>query len=126
LVYAIHIFQAMLPEVGKGAGERKAMITITPAAKMRFRAITDVEIPEGLFLRLDTSLTLGNSHTPTIGMYVGELQQDDRAVEHEGETLLYVSGSVAEAYAGFVVDLEEGPEGLRFGLEQPEAGHDAR
>jgi hypothetical protein len=39
---------------------------------------------------------------------------------------LYVSGCVAEAYAGFVVDLEEGPEGIRFGLGPPETGHDAR
>jgi hypothetical protein len=55
-----------------------------------------------------------------------EPQQDDRPVEHEGETLLYVSGCVAEAYAGFVVDVEEGPEGLRFGVGPPEAGHFAR
>jgi hypothetical protein len=34
--------------------------------------------------------------------------------------------SVAEAYAGFVVDLEEGPEGLRFGVGPPEAGYNAR
>ena len=48
------------------------------------------------------------------------------SVEHEGETLLYVSGCVAEAYAGFVVDVEESPEGLRFGVGPPEAGHFAR
>jgi Fe-S cluster assembly iron-binding protein IscA len=102
------------------------MITITPAAKMRFRAVTDVEMPEGLFLRLDTPTMRSNSHKPSIAMCVGEPEQDDRPVEHEGETLLYVSGSVAEAYAGFVVDLEEGPEGLRFGVGPPEAGHKAR
>jgi hypothetical protein len=31
-----------------------------------------------------------------------------------------------EADAGFVVDVEEGPEGLRFGVGPPEAGHFAR
>ncbi len=98
------------------------MITITSAAKMRFRAVTDVGIPEGLALRLDTPTTpttSRNSHTSGIAMYVGEPEQDDRPVEHEGQTLLYVSGSVAEAYAGFVVDLEERPEGLRFGVGPP-------
>ena len=30
------------------------MLTITPAAKLRFQAITDVDIPEGWALRLDT------------------------------------------------------------------------
>ena len=102
------------------------MLTITPAAKMRFRDLMDVEIPEGLALRLDTPTTSHNSHTPPIAMYVGEPEQDDRPIEHEGETLLYVSGSVAEVYAGCVVDLEEGPEGLRFGVGPPEAGHYSR
>ena len=102
------------------------MLTITPAVKMRFRDLTDVEIPEGLALRLDTPRISHNSHTPPIAMCVGEPEKDDRPVEHEGETLLYVSGCVAEAYAGFVVDLEEGPEGLRFGVGPPEAGHKAR
>ena len=46
--------------------------------------------------------------------------------EHEGEALLYVSGSVAEVYAGCVIDLEGGPEGLRFGVGLPEAGHNSR
>jgi len=97
------------------------MLTITPAAKMRFRDLTDMEIPEGLALRLDTPTTSHYGHAPGIAMYVGEPEQDDRRVEHAGETLLYVSGSVAEAYAGFVVDLEEGPEGLRFGVGPPDA-----
>src|SRR5215210_1508163 len=105
---------------------RMTMLTITPAAKMRFRDLTDVEIPEGLALRLDTLTTSHNAHAPSIAMYVGEPEQDDRAVEYEGETLLYVSGSVAQLYAGCVLDLEEGPEGLRFGVGPPEAGHDAR
>jgi Fe-S cluster assembly iron-binding protein IscA len=102
------------------------MLMITPAAKMRFRDLMDVEIPEGLALRLDTLTTSQNSHTPPIVMYVGEPEQDDRPVEHEGETLLYVSGSVGSAYDGCVVDLEEGPEGLRFGVGPPEAGHNSR
>jgi hypothetical protein len=105
------------------------MLTITPAAKLRFQAITDVDIPEGLALRLDTLDTPRMNHngdTPGIAMSVGEPRHDDRPVEHEGETLLFISGCVAEAYAGFVVDLEEGPEGLRFGVGPPEAGHNAR
>jgi hypothetical protein len=93
---------------------------------MRFRAVTDVEIPEGLALRLDTLRMSHNGDTPGIAMCVGEPEQDDRRVEHEGQTLLYVSGAVAEAYAGFIVDLEEGPESLRFGVGPPEAGHNAR
>ncbi len=101
------------------------MLTITPAAKIRFRDLTDVEIPKGLALRLDTPATTQNGYAPGIAMYVGEPEQDDKPVEHEGQTLLYVSGSVAEVYAGFVVDLEEGPEGLRFGVGPPEAGYDA-
>jgi hypothetical protein len=59
-------------------------------------------------------------------MCVAEPEQDDLRVDHEGQTLLYVPGAVAEAYAGFVVDVEEGPEGLRFGVGPPEAGHNAR
>jgi hypothetical protein len=105
------------------------MLTITPAAKLRFKAITDVDIPKGWALRLDSLNTPRMNHngdTPGIAMCVGEPQQDDRPVEHEGETLLYVSGCVAEAYAGFVVDVEEDPEGLRFGVGPPEAGDDAR
>lgn len=105
------------------------MLTITPAAKLRFQAVTDVDIPKGWALRLDTLDTPRMNHdgdTLGIAMYVGEPKQDDRPVEHEGETLLYVSGCVAEAYAGFVVYLEEGPEGLRFGLGPSEARHDAR
>ena len=102
------------------------MLTITPAAKMRFRDVTDVGIPEGLALRLDTPTTSRNSHTSGIAMYVGEPEQDDRPVEHEGQTLLYVSGSVAETYAGFVVDLEEGQWACASGLGRPEAGHYAR
>jgi len=97
-------------------GESQHLLTITPAAKVRFRDLTDVEIPEGLALRLDTLTTSHNAHAPSIAMYVGEPEQDDRAVEHEGETLLYVSGAVAQLYAGCVLDLEEGPEGVRFGV----------
>jgi hypothetical protein len=65
------------------------MLTITPAAKLRFQAITDVDIPQGWALRLDTPRMnhLGDD-TPGIAMYVGEPQEDDRPVEHEGETLL--------------------------------------
>ena len=102
------------------------MLTITQAARMRFRDLTDADFPQGLALRLDTPTTSQNGYAPGIAMYVGEPEQDDRRVEHEGQTLLYVSGSIAEAYAGFVLDLEEGPEGLRFGVGPPEAGHDAR
>jgi hypothetical protein len=102
------------------------MLMITSAAKMRFQAITDVGIPEGWVLRLDTPRMNHSGNTPGIAMCVGEPQQDDRPVEHEGETLLYVSGCVAEAYAGFVVDLEEGPEGLCFGVEPPEAAREPR
>jgi hypothetical protein len=101
------------------------MLTITPAAKLRFQAITEVDIPQGWALRLDTTPRMNHNgdddDTPAIAMYVGEPQEDDRPVEHEGETLLYVSGCVAEAYAGFVVDVEEAPEGLRFGLGPPDA-----
>lgn len=102
------------------------MLTITPAARMRFQTITDVGIPEGWALRLDTPTMDHAVNTPGIAMYVGEPRQDDQPVDHEGETLLYVSRCVAEAYAGFVVDLEEGPEGLRFGLGPPEAGRETR
>ena len=102
------------------------MLTITQAARMRFRDLTDADYPHGLALRLDTPTTSQNGYAPGIAMYVGEPEQDDRSIEHEGQTLLYVSGSIAEAYAGFVLDLEEGPEGLRFGVGPPEAGHDAR
>jgi hypothetical protein len=102
------------------------MLTITPAAKLRFRAITDVGIPERWALSLDTPRMNHNGATPGIAMCVGEPQEDDRPVEHEGETLLYVSGCVAEAYAGFVVDVEEHPEGLRFGFGPPEGGREAR
>jgi hypothetical protein len=75
---------------------------------------------------LHTTRMNHNGDTPGIAMYVGEPQEDDRPVEHEGETLLYVSGYVAEAYAGFVVDVEEAPEGLRFGVGPPECGREAR
>jgi Fe-S cluster assembly iron-binding protein IscA len=102
------------------------MLTITPAAKMRFRDLMDVEIPEGWALRLDTPATSQNGYAPGIAMYVGEPEQDDRPIEYEGETLLYVSGSVAEVYARFVVDLEEGPQGIRFGVGPPEAGYNSR
>ena len=89
-----------------------------------------MDILEGLALRLDTLRMSHNGDTPGdtpgIAMYVGEPEQDDRRVEHEGQTLFYVSGAVAEAYAGFIVDLEEGPEGLRFGVGPPEAAHNAR
>ena len=89
---------------------------------MRFQTITDVDIPQGWALRLDTPRMSHNGDAPGIAMCAGEPQQDDRPVEHEGETLLYVSGCVAEAYAGFVVDVEEGPEGLRFGVGPPRPG----
>jgi hypothetical protein len=102
------------------------MLTITSAAKIRFQAITDVGIPKGCTLRLDTPRMNHNGNIPGIAIYVGEPQQDDRPVEHEGETLLYVSGCVAEVYAGFDVDLEEAPEGLCFSLVPLEAGREAR
>jgi hypothetical protein len=61
------------------------MLTITPAAKLRFQTITDVDIPEGWALRLDTPRMNHYGDTPGIAMCVGEPQQGDRPVEHEGE-----------------------------------------
>ena len=57
------------------------MLTITPAAKLRFQTITDVDIPEGWALRLDTPGMNHKGDTPGIAMYVGEPQEDDRPVE---------------------------------------------
>jgi hypothetical protein len=48
------------------------MLTITPAAKLRFQAITDVDIPEGWALRLDTPRVNYNGDTPGIAMYIRE------------------------------------------------------
>jgi hypothetical protein len=49
------------------------MLTITLAAKLRFQAITDVDIPEGWALRLDTPrVNYNGDDTPGIAMYVGE------------------------------------------------------
>ena len=95
------------------------MLMITSAAKMRFQAITDVGIPEGWVLRLDTPRMNHNGNTPGIAMCVGEPQQDDRPVEHEGETLLYVSGCVAEATPGSSWTSKRGQRACASVLSRP-------
>lgn len=104
------------------------MIILTEAAKRRFHTLRPEEQAEGQALRLDRARATAHSSgdEPTLAVYLGEPEDGDDPVEHEGEPLLYVSRKVSAAFDGCVVDLLETPEGVGFAIGPPEAGRDAR
>jgi hypothetical protein len=58
---------------------------------------------------------------------VDEPREGDQLIEHEGEDLLHISGTVSAAYDGSVLDLEGTPRGTVFILvDQPGAGSNIR
>jgi Fe-S cluster assembly iron-binding protein IscA len=67
-----------------------------------------------------------NDVEPRLAVYIGEPEEGDDPVLHEGESLLYVSRKVSAAFDGCVVDLTETPQGLGFAIGPPEAGREAR
>jgi Fe-S cluster assembly iron-binding protein IscA len=103
------------------------VIIMTEAAKSRFRTLTPEKRAEGDALRLDRAgATTENGDEHKLAVYLGEPEEGDDPVEHEGEPLLYVSRKVSAAFDGCVVDLVETPEGVGFSIGPPEAGQDAR
>jgi iron-sulfur cluster assembly protein len=90
------------------------VITVTEEAKRYVRTVsTGVRLREGLVFRLDRSTT-GPYVQGRLAVCVDEPREDDQPVEHEGEDLLHISGTVIAAYDGCVLDLEETPQGAAF------------
>jgi Fe-S cluster assembly iron-binding protein IscA len=103
------------------------VIIVTEAAKRRFHKLRPEERAEGEALRLDRErATMDNGGEPKLAVYLGEPEEGDDSVEHEGEPLLYVSRKVSAAFDGCVVDLVSTPEGVGFSIGPPEAARDAR
>jgi Fe-S cluster assembly iron-binding protein IscA len=102
------------------------MIILTEAAKRRFLEIKPSGHSNGEVLRLDRVEATTNGDEPKLAVYVGEPEEGDDPVVHEGESLLHVSRMVSAAFDGCVVDLTETPEGLGFAIGPPEAGREAR
>ena len=102
------------------------MIILTEAAKMRFREIKPARGSNGEVLRLDRVKATTNGDDSKLAVYIGEPEEGDDPVVHEGESLLYVSRMVSAAFDGCVVDLTETPEGLGFAIGPPELGREAR
>jgi Fe-S cluster assembly iron-binding protein IscA len=97
------------------------VIIMTTAAKRCFHTLTPEERAEGEALRLDKArATINNGDEPKLAVYLGEPEEGDDPVEHEGEALLYVSRMVSAAYDGCVVDLVETLEGVGFAIGPPE------
>ena len=104
------------------------MITMTEAAKSRFRTLSAEGRPEGVALRLDRakSCAPANGDEPKLAVYLTEPEEGDLPVVYGSEPLLYVSRNVSAAFDGCVVDLMETPEGVGFSIGPPEAGRGAR
>ena len=78
------------------------MLTITPATKLRFQAITDVDIPEGWALRLDTpTMNHNGDDTPGIAMYVGEPQEYGGWFEEHDVVRVVATGNEIRAQKGW-------------------------
>lgn len=101
------------------------MIILTEAAKRRFLEIKPAEGSNGEVMRLDKTRAT-NGDEPKLAVSIGEPEEGDDPVAHEGESLLYVSRMVSAAFDGCVVDLAETPEGIGFAIGPPEAGREAR
>jgi len=91
------------------------MITVTEEAKALFR---EIEHPEGTVLRLDPVSDPETGQTQ-IELSAGEPRGDDQVVEHEGESLLHISGTVSEALDGATLDKVDTPEGPGIGITPP-------
>ncbi len=101
------------------------MITVTEAARERFRTIRPLAGSEGEVMRLDMAKATTNGDGPELAVYLGEPEEGDQLVEHRGEALLYVSRRVSAAFDGCAVDLIETPEGVNFAIGSPKAGREA-
>jgi Fe-S cluster assembly iron-binding protein IscA len=102
-----------------GKGGDSNVIILTEAAKRRFLEIKPSSDPNGEVLRLDRVEATTNGDEPKLAVYVGEPEEGDDPVVHEGESLLHVSRMVSAAFDGCVVDLTETPEGLGFAIGPP-------
>jgi Fe-S cluster assembly iron-binding protein IscA len=102
------------------------VITMTEAAKRRFHMLLPEEPAEGKALRLDNAkATINHGAEPKLAVYLGEPEEGDDTVEHEGEALLYVSRMVSAAFDGCVVDLVETSDGIDFTIGPPDTWRDA-
>jgi Fe-S cluster assembly iron-binding protein IscA len=98
------------------------VIIMTEAAKRCFHTLMPEERAEGEALRLDNAeATINNGDEPRLAVYLGDPEEGDDPVEHEGEALVYVSRMVSAAFDGCVVNLVETPEGVGFAIGPPEA-----
>jgi hypothetical protein len=113
------------PSVGEGK-EEPLVITFTERAKDRFRSVSPIGARGGEVMRLDAVKQAPNGDAPKLAVYLGEPEEGDEPVRHEGEPLVWVSVAVSAAYDGCVVDVLETPEGIGFAIGRPEAGRDAR
>ena len=113
------------PSVGEGK-EEPLVITFTERAKDRFRSVSPIGARGGEVMRLDAVKHAPNGDGPKLAVYLGEPEEGDEPVRHEGEPLVWVSVAVSAAYDGCVVDVLETPEGTGFAIGPPEAGRNAR
>jgi Fe-S cluster assembly iron-binding protein IscA len=102
------------------------LIIITEAAKRCFLEIKPAEHANGEVMRLDRMRSSANGEETRVAVYLGEPEEGDEPVKHQGEPLLYVSRMVSAAFDGCVVDLIEIPEGVGFAIGPPVAGRGAR
>lgn len=103
------------------------MIVVTEEVKRYVRTVsTGVGLPEGLVLRLDET-GHGRYDERQLVVSVEKPREGDQPVEHEGEDLLHISGTVSETYNGCVLDVEETHQGVAFILiDSPRAASNVR
>jgi len=91
------------------------MITVTEEAKERF---LNLDYPDDTVLRLDPVVDQ-NTGVTEIGISVGVPMSDDQVVEHDGEAVLHIAGTVSEALDGSTLDAVDTPEGPGIGITTP-------
>ena len=103
------------------------MIAATLESKRVFRALArSASLPEGRVFRLERAEHRERSGRRPVNVVVGEPEQDDLSLVHEGEPVAYVSSEVAETFRGHVLELEAGPESVDVVLKPPSAHREER
>ena len=95
------------------------MIIVTEQAKEFFGGI---ERPEDAVLRLDSLQVDQASGQVQIALVAGEPMEGDQVVEHEGEWLLHIAGTLSEALDGGTLHKVDTPEGPKIDILPPSPG----
>ncbi len=90
------------------------MIEVTERARQELKEILTANVEEP-----EAALRLTISSPGQFGLSIDTEREGDQVIEHEGAKVLFVEESLSLSLEGFVIDVQDTPEGAKLTILPP-------